>query len=57
MSDVKKYAPMGWNSWDCYGAGVTELWSKEKAEIKMTDGSPAVCARIKPHGAVVFEIH
>lgn len=24
MKDFIKKPPMGWNSWDCYGAGVTE---------------------------------
>ena len=32
MLDIKKYAPMGWNSWDCYGAGVTEEIVRENAE-------------------------
>ena len=26
-------APMGWNSWDCYGAAVTEEIVRKNAEI------------------------
>ena len=33
MLDIKKYAPMGWNSWDCYGAGVTEETVRRNAEF------------------------
>ncbi|MCR4609984.1 MAG: glycoside hydrolase family 27 protein [Eubacterium sp.] len=33
MLDIKKYAPMGWNSWDCYGAGVTEETVRKNAEF------------------------
>lgn len=35
MSDLKKIAktpPMGWNSWDCFGAGVTEKELRENAD-------------------------
>lgn len=33
MSDVKKKAPMGWNSWDCWGAAVTEETVRKNAEF------------------------
>ena len=33
MLDIKKYAPMGWNSWDCYGAGVTEETVRNNADF------------------------
>ena len=33
MLNVKKYAPMGWNSWDCYGAGVTEETVRKNAKF------------------------
>ena len=29
---VAQYPPMGWNSWDCYGASVTEKTVRENAE-------------------------
>ena len=29
---VAKYPPMGWNSWDCYGAAVTEAQVRQNAE-------------------------
>ena len=35
MKDFKDFAkspPMGWNSWDCFGAGVTEAQLRENAE-------------------------
>ena len=28
-----KIAPMGWNSWDCYGAAVTENEVRQNAEF------------------------
>ena len=28
-----KKAPMGWNSWDCYGAGVDEATVRKNAEF------------------------
>ena len=30
--DFAKNAPMGWNSWDCFGAAVNEKQLKENAE-------------------------
>lgn len=30
---IKKTAPMGWNSWDCYGASVTEETVRKNAEF------------------------
>lgn len=33
MKDFIKKPPMGWNSWDCYGAGVTEDELLENAEF------------------------
>lgn len=33
MSDVMKKAPMGWNSWDCWGAAVTEETVRKNAEF------------------------
>ena len=32
MLDLK-YAPRGWNSWDCYGAAVTEDIVKQNAKF------------------------
>ncbi|MEM3265176.1 MAG: alpha-galactosidase, partial [Thermoplasmata archaeon] len=32
MKSVAFTPPMGWNSWDCYGAGVTESEVKGNAE-------------------------
>ena len=29
---IAKYPPMGWNSWDCYGAAVTEAQVMQNAE-------------------------
>ena len=29
---MKKTPPMGWNSWDCYGASVTEAIVRQNAE-------------------------
>ena len=29
----EKRAPMGWNSWDCYGASVTEETVKKNADF------------------------
>ena len=31
LSNVMEKAPMGWNSWDCYGASVTEKTVKQNA--------------------------
>lgn len=45
MSDLKRVAPtppMGWNSWDVYGASVTEAEVVANAE--------ALAAQLKPHG-------
>ena len=33
MSTILKKAPMGWNSWDCYGAGVDEATVRKNAEF------------------------
>jgi len=30
---IAKYPPMGWNSWDCYGAAVNEAQVKQNAEF------------------------
>ena len=29
---IAQYPPMGWNSWDCYGAAVTEETVRKNAE-------------------------
>ena len=29
---IAQYPPMGWNSWDCYGAAVTEEITRQNAE-------------------------
>jgi hypothetical protein len=34
--------PMGWNSWDCFGATVTEAQTKAQADV--------MAAQLKPHG-------
>ena len=31
-NDFAKTPPMGWNSWDCYGASVTEKELKQNAD-------------------------
>ena len=36
------YPPMGWNSWDCYGASVTEKELIQNADF--------VAAHLKEHG-------
>ena len=33
MSTILKKAPMGWNSWDCYGAAVDEATVRKNAEF------------------------
>ena len=33
LSSVMKKAPMGWNSWDCYGASVNESIVKQNADF------------------------
>ena len=33
MSTILKKAPMGWNSWDCYGAGVDEATVRKNAAV------------------------
>ena len=33
---VAKTSPMGWNSWDCYGASVTEETVRKNAEYMAT---------------------
>lgn len=30
---IAQTPPMGWNSWDCYGAAVTEKDSKSKCRL------------------------
>lgn len=42
MKDFIKKPPMGWNSWDCYGAGVTEDELLGNAEF--------MCDRLKQYG-------
>ncbi len=37
-----RIAPMGWNSWDCYGAAVTEKEVRQNAEF--------MAAHLKPYG-------
>lgn len=37
MKDFIKKPPMGWNSWDCYGAGVTEDELPEMPSLCVTD--------------------
>lgn len=32
-NDFIKTPPMGWNSWDCYGASVTEEEVRENAKF------------------------
>ena len=32
MSMLAQYPPMGWNSWDCYGAAVTEAQVRQNAD-------------------------
>ena len=31
--------PMGWNSWDCYGAGVTEEIVRQNADYMAKNGA------------------
>lgn len=45
MSDFKKFVkkpPLGWNSWDCFGAGVTEKELRENADY--------MAKYLKPYG-------
>ncbi len=45
MSDFKKWAktpPLGWNSWDCFGAAVNEKQLKENADY--------MAKYLKPYG-------
>lgn len=42
MLTKPKTAPMGWNSWDCYGAAVTEREVRQNAEY--------MAAHLKEHG-------
>ena len=35
-----KTAPMGWNSWDCYGAAVTEDIVKQNAKFMAENLKP-----------------
>ena len=37
-----KYPPMGWNSWDCYGASVTEDVVRQNADY--------MAEHLKPYG-------
>ena len=39
---IAKYPPMGWNSWDCYGAAVTEADVRRNAQY--------MAAHLKPFG-------
>jgi len=39
---IAKYPPMGWNSWDCYGAAVTEKEVRQNAEY--------MAKHLKPYG-------
>ena len=39
---IAKYPPMGWNSWDCYGAAVTEKEVRQNAEY--------MAKYLKPYG-------
>ncbi len=39
---IAKHPPMGWNSWDCYGAAVTEDIVKQNADY--------MAAHLKPYG-------
>lgn len=39
---IAEYPPMGWNSWDCYGAAVTEAVARQNAE--------AMARRLRPYG-------
>lgn len=32
MKEIIKKPPMGWNSWDCYGASVNEVQLRGNAE-------------------------
>ncbi len=41
-NEFAKYPPMGWNSWDCYGAAVTEKELRQNADY-MAD-------HLKPYG-------
>ena len=42
FKDFAKTPPMGWNSWDCYGAGVTEKELIENADF--------MAEKLKPFG-------
>jgi len=39
---IAKHPPMGWNSWDCYGAAVTEETVRQNAQY--------MAKRLKPYG-------
>ena len=41
-NDFAKYPPMGWNSWDCYGAAVTEKELRQNADY--------MAEHLKEHG-------
>ena len=41
-NDFEKYPPMGWNSWDCYGAAVTEKELRQNADY--------MAEHLKEHG-------
>ena len=41
-NDFAKYPPMGWNSWDCYGAAVTEKELRQNADY--------MAKHLKEHG-------
>ena len=47
-NDFAKYPPMGWNSWDCYGAAVTEKELRQNADYMaehLKEQSVKICAR------------
>src|SRR5580658_2782662 len=46
--DWAKTPPMGWNSWDCFGTGVTEALVRENADY--------MAKNLKSHGWSVITI-
>ena len=45
---IAKYPPMGWNSWDCYGAAVTEDTVRKNADY--------MAKYMKPYGHINTDI-
>ena len=45
-NDFAKNPPMGWNSWDCYGASVTEKELKQNADYMMVTGKILLLRRL-----------